>query len=368
MRNPNSTVSIGNLTDSNTGRLYSLDLLRFAAAISVTAYHHAPLFERVRGVAGDSPSGFRFGYLGVELFFMISGFVIALSVQGRGWRSFLVHRAIRLYPTFWVSLLISSVLAVTVAGDHVSMRTFVANATMLPGYLGEPFIDGVYWTLGVEWKFYVLMAAVVAAGFHDRLDRVGALWSGVLLFIHAGIQVPGLRSAVMFPYGAYFAFGVLVMDTRLHGLTRLRSLGLALSMAGMLLATQSTYKGFISKGEASDHLVVSAIVLVLSCLFAYLLLSPQRILEKPHFRLLGSTTYPLYLLHAGVGSTLIANWRPVHSIPAVILLSIGITSALVVSATALFEVRLVPRLARSAMISRIAGQVPRLAQRTTTAN
>ena len=88
-------------------RFYELDLLRFFAAMAVVLYHY--LF---RGQQGDYiPVRFtnledyaQYGYLGVNLFFMISGFVISLSAESRTARQFVISRVVRLYPAFWAGL------------------------------------------------------------------------------------------------------------------------------------------------------------------------------------------------------------------------------------------------------------------------
>src|SRR5690349_17773865 len=84
-------------------RLYEVDLLRIFAAVSVVLYHY--LFAGYYKVV--SPLGFeapglvaRYGYLGVDLFFLISGFVVLLSAWDRTPRSFLVSRVVRLYPAY----------------------------------------------------------------------------------------------------------------------------------------------------------------------------------------------------------------------------------------------------------------------------
>src|SRR5688572_28370593 len=86
-----------------SGRMPALDLLRFLAAAAVMLYHYG-----FRGSAGaDRYLEFRFdalgpvcryGYLGVPLFFMISGFVILMSAVGKSPREFVATRAARLYP------------------------------------------------------------------------------------------------------------------------------------------------------------------------------------------------------------------------------------------------------------------------------
>ena len=88
-------------------RFYEIDLLRFLAALSVVFYHYT-----YRGFTQGnySPLEFpeigrvtRYGYLGVELFFIISGYAVLLSAQGKTVRQFFLSRITRLYPAFWVA-------------------------------------------------------------------------------------------------------------------------------------------------------------------------------------------------------------------------------------------------------------------------
>jgi peptidoglycan/LPS O-acetylase OafA/YrhL len=88
-------------------RFTEIDLLRFLAAFSVMFFHYT-----IRGYAdGDelSPVKFsmlsifsRYGYLGVDLFFLISGFVILMTAIDRSAKSFIISRMVRLYPAFWM--------------------------------------------------------------------------------------------------------------------------------------------------------------------------------------------------------------------------------------------------------------------------
>lgn len=124
------------------GRLPALDWLRFAAALGVLAYHY------VSSYLPDDPGSrwleyaahvTRYGYLGVELFFIISGFVILWSAQGKSAASFAVSRFARLYPAFWAAMLLTSACylllgpyAPQVSGQEVSLHRLLANATMMP--------------------------------------------------------------------------------------------------------------------------------------------------------------------------------------------------------------------------------------------
>src|SRR4051812_29624865 len=95
------------------GRLRELDLLRFVAAAAVMLHHFTgvPAPEWPGGNARSICPGLgevtRFGFLGVELFFLISGFVILMSAWARRVGDFAVSRFVRLFPAYWVSVLLS---------------------------------------------------------------------------------------------------------------------------------------------------------------------------------------------------------------------------------------------------------------------
>ncbi len=85
-------------------RIEGLDILRLFAALSVVIFHYS-----FRGAAADDLTRVslpalvpitKYGYLGVDLFFVISGFVIAWSAEGRHWLQFAVARFARIYPAF----------------------------------------------------------------------------------------------------------------------------------------------------------------------------------------------------------------------------------------------------------------------------
>src|SRR5689334_19166915 len=107
------------------------------------------------------------GQRGVEVFFVISGFAIELSLQSaNGARDFLASRAVRLYPTFWAALAVT-VLVVQTFGlpdRAISIHDALVNTTMIPGSLGVPAADAVYWTLERELRFYGLVVLILTLG------------------------------------------------------------------------------------------------------------------------------------------------------------------------------------------------------------
>ena len=138
------------------GRVPELDLLRFTAAATVVVFHFYVLLPGNTTFEQAISAVSRFGFLGVPLFFMISGFVILWTAFNRTPGRFVLARLCRLYPSYWVCVLITSgVLAW--AGGAPSWRQLVTNLTMFQHFFGFDSIDQVYWTLYVELKFYALV-------------------------------------------------------------------------------------------------------------------------------------------------------------------------------------------------------------------
>ena len=94
-------------------RLAILDGLRLVAALMVVSYHYISRADAWgRGGRHGFPtivdSAAHYGFFGVELFFLISGFVICMSAMGRGLGEFFVARVVRLYPAYWFAILLTT--------------------------------------------------------------------------------------------------------------------------------------------------------------------------------------------------------------------------------------------------------------------
>src|SRR5436190_9331039 len=101
----------------------------------------------------------KYGYLGVDVFFILSGFVILLTAYEKDAIGFTIARIVRLYPAYWICVTLTTV-AVLLAGNihrHLTPAQYLANLTMAHSYFGVEDISGVYWTLAVELKFYFLI-------------------------------------------------------------------------------------------------------------------------------------------------------------------------------------------------------------------
>jgi peptidoglycan/LPS O-acetylase OafA/YrhL len=160
------------------GRLVALDGLRFLAALMVLSFHFTAR-EGPAAVAwgGRSPQVFpevyrvtSYGWLGVEMFFLISGFVICMSAWGRTPGQFFRSRVTRLLPAYWPAVLITfaAVSLYPAIRGQVTPSDMLLNLTMLHQPLGVRHVDGVYWTLWVEARFYLLMLLVLWRGLTYR--------------------------------------------------------------------------------------------------------------------------------------------------------------------------------------------------------
>lgn len=157
-------------------RFLELDALRGLAAILVVLFH-CVLSAELWG------SVFLLGTAGVDLFFMISGFVILLSIQKVfSAKQFIINRFSRLYPTYWtvVSFTFLLIIAEFVFGlpdGHIDLVQYLINLTMFQYYFGIIDLDGPYWTMIIEMLFYLFMLVLYRFKWLNYFTSIGLLLS-----------------------------------------------------------------------------------------------------------------------------------------------------------------------------------------------
>ncbi|WP_374485330.1 acyltransferase family protein [Zoogloea sp.] len=163
-------------------RWVSLDVLRGLAVLPVLLLHASEVMVAMHGMGNALQrswlhvlSEFDAGRFGVALFFIVSGFVVPFSLPlGGGARvgttlaGFALRRAARLYPAYWVSILLS-VVCIKLYHDSIPLAEYnwhlpASNVLMLQRFVGWPDLEGIYWTLQIELVFYVLCAGLFALG------------------------------------------------------------------------------------------------------------------------------------------------------------------------------------------------------------
>jgi peptidoglycan/LPS O-acetylase OafA/YrhL len=133
-------------------RYQELDALRGIAALMVVLFHFT--YETY-----ISQLGFKLGSTGVDLFFMISGFVIFRSLNKvKSSKEFIINRVSRLYPTYWTCVSFAFLIISLYAfykHESIPLLQYLANMTMFQYYLKQPNLDGPYWTMIIEMIFYI---------------------------------------------------------------------------------------------------------------------------------------------------------------------------------------------------------------------
>ncbi len=283
--------------------------MRFVAACAVLLYHFAFRYWTNAGhatVADYGPLGevVRYGYLGVDLFFMISGFVILMSAEGRGASAFVRSRAIRLYPAYWVSVLCTVIVLLLQQTRSLDFSSVAANFSMFQSLLGIPDLEGVYWTLGFELRFYLLMSVILLLRGMPHIDVLLGIWLAICIgadFVHLPEHFTNLLAT---GWAHYFVAGALAWRMRARGVNMLR-LGL-FALAGMqALRHASWYAALKERLTGVDYHGEIAMALILAMFLLFLALATRRFGgARPRLETFGRLTYPLYLAHATVGLVL----------------------------------------------------------------
>jgi peptidoglycan/LPS O-acetylase OafA/YrhL len=282
-------------------RFHELDLLRFVAAMSVVLFH----YTHYGLIGGYMPYNvpalaevFQYGYLGLDFLFMVSGFVILMTVQRRNWAGFVSSRVVRLYPTYWVCMAVTAVV-VLLANDPrypASLSQVLANLTMFQTRFGFEHIDGVYWTLETELVFYAWVFLVCLIKQIHNADKILGLWAvaSIVINLFGGITFTGLDLFLLPSWSFYFIAGGAFYLTYQRG----RSLYLSILIG---VSYVMVVKLAVADPERLNPYVAFAGDTLLFLVFAYMVSGKRRPVEKPWMATLGAITYPLYLIHQNIG-------------------------------------------------------------------
>jgi peptidoglycan/LPS O-acetylase OafA/YrhL len=230
---------------SHSDYIYGVDLVRFASAVGVAAFH----FNESSTTRAFS---LLFGWVGVQVFFVISGLVIANSAQGASARHFVVNRFLRLYPVAWCASIICLPLFLWRFGIHSHWFLPLLYSIILIRFPHANFLAGAYWTLPVEMSFYCLVFLLIKFNSFDRIQWLsfflilwGAPYSFALMLnsygvIHwAWVDIGfGPANMLLFRHGPYFGLGILVW---LYKEKRITKIGVIAAGFALLLGLMEIY-------------------------------------------------------------------------------------------------------------------------------
>jgi peptidoglycan/LPS O-acetylase OafA/YrhL len=284
-----------------------LDWVRGIAAIAIVLYHFTTQYEVRLGHALVWPVSFPWGSLAVVIFFMLSGFltVYQLNENTKPW-NYCIKRLFRLYPAYWCCILITTVVtALFMPGFTKSLKTIFINATMLQSFLHVESVDGVYWTLAYELRFYAYIYLMLLLKQQKNIDKFLEGWlaltlssqlvpdSGVFHYYRSGTELIFMSSrAAQFACGGCIALLVknrnnvfAWIGTGLCVLLQLRVGGvgeiITLIIGIALISIGAMYSDCIKRSDKQWS-------------------SPVKCMHKL-LVFVASISYPLYLLHQYVG-------------------------------------------------------------------
>jgi peptidoglycan/LPS O-acetylase OafA/YrhL len=274
-------------------RLANVDALRGLAALSVTWYHFT------LGNPNFLPDGFlkssgSWGWLGVEVFFVISGFVLPLSLQRGNYKTsnflhFIGKRLVRLEPPYLVTIALILVLgwlsshAPGFAGKPWSFSTpqFLSHFGYLTDIMGYVWLSPAFWTLALEFQFYLLVGVTYSVVMNKNST---ARWCSILCWVVLSL-ISNERDLV-FGYLALFSLGLITAWFHI-GWIRLSHF----ISASIIPALALNFKFEFSIALAG---------LLTAWAIAWIRIKPIRALSW-----LGSISYSLYLLHIPIGGRII---------------------------------------------------------------
>jgi len=314
-------------------RIATLDGFRTIAILLVLGFHFFTLFVPSFTRSFYYPyqnkyqaiPPFKYGYLGVHFFFMISGFVIFMTLKKSGtYKTFLLKRFTRLWPALTVCSIITFFFVMIVdpanhfAGFHSRVQYFIPSLTFtepriwtkLFHFKTMDYIDGVYWSLICEVKFYLLIGLLYflnkARFFRNWMIYVSVMFICYMLLITGSGFIPA-----SFSQNALYYFRLIFFPQYLIFFT----LGIYFFMVfngekpktvfEVLIALMLMIQLWLLQNGMEDVFIGLFVLLFITFLFKPHWLKP---LASRYVTIVGLISYPIYLLHEKIGVILITSF------------------------------------------------------------
>jgi peptidoglycan/LPS O-acetylase OafA/YrhL len=287
----------------------SLDTIRGIAILLVLVGHylHAAPFSVLGSKVGAWVQDF--GHGGVLLFFLLSGYLIWTTAQRVEAPVFLLRRFAKIAPAYWVNVLFVAAGGALVAFfPSFGARDVIGNLLFLEGSFGVAPMSGVYWTLIVEVKFYILFALV----FYSPLRPL--FWLTPFAAVAANLAAIALlgRSSTFLTYLPAFFVGA--------GLAAFDRKTLAAPLLGLVAAA-----AVLSLAATATHRAWPAAAFLLVDIGLFLLIHRRGMALGP-LAWLGVVSYSVYLYHMTLGQPILEAFKAVEG-PMWLLLLAGVAIA-----------------------------------------
>ena len=266
------------------------------------------------------------GSHGVDIFFVISGFVIPYVMLRGGYRwpdapRLLARRVLRVAPPAFILMLLTITqfwfIDRLVVGAHwfgaLTARQLIANFTFLVPFMGEEWLNGVFWTLAVEFQYYIALALL----FPLIVRSYGAALACAMLLLGMSFLTPGVTD--FFDYVGCFILGGIVLGYKEQALSLRSTVALLLATTAVIALKQDVLAALFGIAAAGTLAAVT--------------------IDNRLLNFLGKISYSLYLTHILVASTgeffLLKLVQPGDIVSRLVLLLL--TGASIVAATIFYQ-------------------------------
>lgn len=295
-----------------------LDYLRGFSAIAVMLYHYTTRYDMLFGHIGEYPLMARYGSYGVLVFFLLSGYLTFSRDSSINTRTFLQKRFCRLYPGYWIALVVTSVLTWSFLSElSVSLKDFFLNFSMVQMYLGAKHVDGAYWTLSCELFFYVFIWLICVSRIYSKKAICGwfVLQTGLLLLPDEGSFAMVKKFNDLLYFHCFMTGGLIsLIERELRNNEKIKSENVCNIAIYSILCIFFVSQQFIAHESASGYFMIIATGLLGIAVWlydkGYSLPLGGAIILKP-VAWFATISYPFYLLHQNIGYIIINRMESV---------------------------------------------------------
>ena len=307
-------------------RYSELDAIRGIAALMVVLYHYSARYGQIYDYSIEPAFNFELGKFGVQLFFIVSGFVIFLTLDRTVHAmDFIISRLSRLYPAYWFSVILTFTVVYffTLPGREVGIKSAIVNLSMFQSWVGVPNVDGVYWTLAVELSFYLIMFVLFITKIIKKITLISIIWLCIIIFseyleVHENINIHRLiKLMLLLDYGNLFIAGIMFYKIMQEN-----------KISSYLVLVMSLVT------ELYLHGIVVLAVAIFFFIFILFVKGYLKLLSMKPLVFLGTISYSLYLIHQNIGYIVIQRLEendlatPFSIIILPLLISISIASVM----------------------------------------
>jgi peptidoglycan/LPS O-acetylase OafA/YrhL len=315
-----------------------LDPLRGIAALMVVLFHYGCML--LPSIADNPLSpAFHLGKMGVQVFFVISGFVIPYALVRSGYTlkelgPFMLRRVIRIAPPAYVATALVvglHLLYIAIIGTAPNYywagfgwKPIIGNIFFISEALDKPYYNFPYWSLEVEFQYYLVMGLILPLLIDKTKPMRTFLVLAAIVLLSWPFASAFFDTIWFFRYGGYFVLGIGLFLWREGFLPRRMFAALVLMVIALYVGKAEYF--IVDRKEDYERLALAVATM--------LVIAWNPSIDRPWLNWLGRISYSLYITHIPVGVAAEGVLRRVehlhdHAIGKLLLLVVYITIALV---------------------------------------